>query len=532
MNADSFIICTFISPVQNGDVLVANIFGVGTFTGYITSDSSSNLYTTRISSASASSSGISTLIQTATMAAATNALTVTVTSGTGHIFSMIISDYRGVAGFGSVGSYQNDASATGTSTVTLSNIGSFSWVVDDFAAFSSQNSGLTTITPNSGQTIRYEFPDNIGQTACSGGAGNYAGKCASSDTLGQSVFSWSWNIGVACPCSASESTLLLLGVQLSGVTVTINCYGSCGSTAVTLVNTNATHAVAFNNSYTLFYQFQSQVDGVLVNVTTSLAKSYTNGQTVGLAVYTSTCSPPFTPFNGNCPGFLQASQLGTNPAKGKFSETNHLVTVSKGEWVAIAVSGAFTGLDLNNTDRGCGIAGDVGICNNPPGMSYTPGFLSSIISSSTPCTSSGPCNTAGISTVGLWAWIATTTIVAPPPGGGNGSVCESVTCGLQAFWLALGGDMAAGVAVFIILFGLIGGGALYMTRQHDAEGRIRGFALPMSVLEILALLLLIMLSVAGVLPAWIPLTIIVFAAGSFVGLFVFNRSRNNREQSA
>src|SRR5438445_6243326 len=48
----------------------------------------------------------------------------------------------------------------------------------------------------------------------------------------------------------------------TGTTVTVTqCYGNCGNPAITLDNTNSSHTVNFNQSITLFYEFQSNLNG-------------------------------------------------------------------------------------------------------------------------------------------------------------------------------------------------------------------------------------------------------------------------------
>src|SRR5947208_1437619 len=108
-----------------------------------------------------------------------------------------------------------------------------------------------------------------------------------------------------------------------GQTVTVTqCYGNCGNPAITLANTNSTHTVNFNQTITLFYMFQSNVNGFLLNVTTSMAKSYLaipNGP--AFRVYTiQSCPLGQAPFSPKCTGLLQAKspeQSTYSPLKGK-----------------------------------------------------------------------------------------------------------------------------------------------------------------------------------------------------------------------
>jgi hypothetical protein len=170
------------------------------------------------------------------------------------------------------------------------------------------------------------------------------------------------------------------------------CYGNCGSPPVTLVNTNSTHSLAFNGSLTIFYEFQSQLNGNVNNVTTSLAKSYNNGQQILIGLYTASCNAGVTPFSASCPGQQQVLQTFLNPVKGTLVINPNFVTVQNQEWVAIAVSGLFTGLDLNDTNT------SVNLYQQAPSM---PAVLASA-------------SLVGASKVGLWAYI-TGNSQGPPP---------------------------------------------------------------------------------------------------------------------
>ncbi len=61
----------------------------------------------------------------------------------------------------------------------------------------------------------------------------------------------------------------------SGLT---QCYGNCGSPAITLANTNSTKSINFNQSITLLYVFQSNLNGVILNLTTNLAIATNSNQ--------------------------------------------------------------------------------------------------------------------------------------------------------------------------------------------------------------------------------------------------------------
>ena len=115
----------------------------------------------------------------------------------------------------------------------------------------------------------------------------------------------------------------------------------------------------------------------------------------------------------------------------------------------------------------------------------------------------------GNSTLGLYAWIIGNSVITGPSIGPPAG-CQTVTCGLQAFWLALGGDVAAGIVVLIALFGLFAGFLFYMTRGHGSVFPIVG-----PLLLVFAVLIMIMLAAAGVLPVYIPVLSIMIIAWLF-----------------
>src|SRR5439155_3702504 len=147
------------------------------------------------------------------------------------------------------------------------------------------------------------------------------------------------------------ATFTATGQSGNFVTVT-QCYGNCGTPAITLANTNSSHTINFNQSITLFYEFQSNLNGFIINVTTSIAKTYSNGLGVVEAIYTvPSCAIGNTPFSSVCPGYLASGwNVVGNPTKGKLSNGNYLIPVSNGEWIGVSISATMSGLDLNDTN--------------------------------------------------------------------------------------------------------------------------------------------------------------------------------------
>jgi hypothetical protein len=282
------------------------------------------------------------------------------------------------------------------------------------------------------------------------------------------------------------------------------CYGNCGSPAVTLANTNSTHLTNFNNSITLFYQFQSNVNGFVTNITTSLATNYNNGEQVQIALYTTdpSCTLANNPFTAQCPGFLAAnSPFVQNPAKGKLNQ-NINVQAKNGQWFGVSVTGLFKGLDLNDTNTNV-------ILYQTNGQN--PGLINTYSS-------------LGNSKLGLYAFITGNVVINAPPITGAG--CNTVSCGLQAFWIALGGDLPAAIIAFFVFFLFLAGFLFWMGRHSPIM-----LALIPAFLLIFGVLLLIMFSGAGILPPYIPVLIIIAVAWVFATPLIW-RSRHHSGEAA
>jgi len=291
----------------------------------------------------------------------------------------------------------------------------------------------------------------------------------------------------------------------SGVNLSVSqCYGNCGTPAVTRANTNSTHTTNFNSSITQFYEAQSNLNGIVNNITARVAKSYTNGMSVTLGLYTVDPSCNGLPFSAICPAFLQSSAKFTNPSKGDISLST-AVQISNGQWIGISISAAFNGIDMNDT-------------NTLVNLFQTNGRTPAALFSATGI---------GTSKMGLYAWVTGNSIIIGPGGPGTNSAGCSPACYLLAFVTALGGGTVGGITAFGILFGLIAGTLLYATRQHDPQGHIRGFAIPMELLVVFAVLLMIAMSAAGALPPYIPFVIIAIAAWLFTSA-IWNKRRSSQ----
>jgi hypothetical protein len=221
----------------------------------------------------------------------------------------------------------------------------------------------------------------------------------------------SWNTGVSAINSqiSYQQAMLELVTTLNTITATTACLGNCGNPAVTLASTNSTQGMAFNNSLTIFYSVQSSLNGFLLNMTTNIGKTYSNGQTVTLGIYIiPACPAGVVPFSSSCPGLLQASSSFTNPAKGQISLLKTNIPVFTGEWIGLAVSAQFAPIAINDT-------------NTVVPISQTNGIVpASITQSSTLATCS--CKT------GIWGYVNGNTInLIPPPNTGQNQ-CGGLDC--------------------------------------------------------------------------------------------------------
>jgi hypothetical protein len=390
--------------VALGDALIVNVMWFGTAGGNTVTDSQGNAYSLAVQSMTAQSSGANTAIYDA-IAVAAGSDTVTVTRPTNNFVAAFL-DYSGVASFGQTVSQQLDnAGNSGTSSVTLVNVATTSWIVENFMYETGAISG--GVSANNGQNLR----DNMQTSIC---ATNGIGFCNSYDvpapssgfSLGLTYSSANCN---APGCFASHSALELSS-GAPGTTQTVTqCFGNCGAPAITLVNTNSTHTVNFNTSITLFYQVQLSVTGFMLNVTTNLAKTYSNSfSSPFLGFYRAQCAIGITPGTNACPFILQEGVNTGALGKGRVSMTGGgQYPVVAGDWIGIAVSAQISGLDLNDTNSNVPMLQASGII--PAAITQTASF-------------------SAASKIGLWTWIQSTTITSLPPPIGSGVSCFGLDC--------------------------------------------------------------------------------------------------------
>jgi len=352
--------------------------------------------------------------------------------------------------------------------------------------------------------------------ACSGSSGAGTG-------CGAIVASGVWDVcldfGTASPAIGSTATSvglingfcgaqgMMVGASFTPTGTTTQtvtqCYGNCGSPAITLANTNSTHTINFNQSITLFYEFQSNLNGFIINVTTNIAKQYNNGIGVIEAIYTiPSCPVGATPFSTTCPGYLASGwNVVGNPGKGRVANGNYLIPVANGQWVGISITATMSGLDVNDTNTGVPLfqtSGGGCACPPPP-----------VISQSTLLNAA--------SKMGLWSWIRGNVITAAPPSSIPGSCqsfadidclfpaivnsfCTNFTQSCQTssaiFWIVI----LSIFAMFILQFGAA---RLLPGSKFIAGGEI---------FILLFVSFILMFSGLGLLPIWIPVLIFFIVA--------------------
>lgn len=280
------------------------------------------------------------------------------------------------------------------------------------------------------------------------------------------------------------------------------CYGNCGSPAITLANTNFTKKVNFNQSITLFYQFQSNLNGFILNVTTSLAATTNSNQQFQLAIYTATCAASVSPFTNACPGQLAQGQtfIGTQVV-GRQSMRATNIGVLNGEWVGISVTALFAGLILNDT-------------NTPVPLQFTTGMTPSIISSS--ATFNATSRTA------LWAWINGQATIGTPPsvvGPCQASSFAGIDCLfptlVNTFCTTFSASCQTSSALFWVV--ILSVFSLFIL-QFGAARLIPGSKLIAGgeIFILLFVSFILMFSGLGLLPIWVPV-LIFFIVSLFMG---------------
>src|SRR5213594_2551533 len=306
------------------------------------------------------------------------------------------------------------------------------WTVKDSEALSGLTAGaLNTVAlaaPVSVTVNKWYFAGVNCSTAsvnCSGGGHPYIINCnVTCSTVGSAgniisgvVYFAADNPNVGSTGSSQNSGSnehiggATFSATVNAVAQIFQCYGNCGTTAVTLANTNSTHTVNWNTSITLFYIVQSQVNGFLLNITTSQAKTYLlTGNGAFFTVFTADCVGGASPGTASCPFLRQYINAFTDQPKGRVSNTLNL-PITNGMWIALGISGRFNGFDLNDTNTNVAMQQVSG---------QAPLSISSYSSFSTG------------TKIGLWAWVTGNVVSGVPPTSPSLGYCAAIDCLLTA----------------------------------------------------------------------------------------------------
>jgi hypothetical protein len=418
-----------ITVAVTGDALVVDIYGVGTFNSFTVTDGQSNTFTQRVQSIGGCGTCASTYIWT-TLTSGSGSDVVTVgTSGATRVFGFTVMDYSNVLGFGVTATDQQDsAGASATSTVTLTNTaGSGSAIVENFFSTGSENGGTSAVlTNNQGQTVR----DSGGANPCEFAV---SVECESTDFAAPSIsfslgIAQSWTGGVA-PYPLSHSALELKGTSTGTITSVTQCYGNCGNPAITLANTNSTHSINWNTSITIFYEFQTTINGFLQNMTTNLAKTYPNGAFAPfIAFYQSQCPLGSTPFSTQCPATQMLGGQAGSASKGRATISGGIqypVTASSTQWYGVALSFQISPADVNDT-------------NTAFAIDQTGGIIPLTINSASLLNAA--------SKIGIMAFIVGNIVGSLPPPA-PGSLCSNNFAQIDCFLPALVNEFCATVTI-------------------------------------------------------------------------------------
>jgi hypothetical protein len=481
--------------VTAGNILMVNVVCLGTPVSV--SDSFGDSVFQIISQAG--TNFVNTIYEIPIGSTGTDAVTIGSTGQCGSgVLAFALDLYSGVVGigakgtgcFGGPGCTGANPNVAGNNPITLT-IGQGSIIYDTFN-FENNAAACPTLGVSNG-VIR----DNYNCRTVGGLGDNGLTDDQTFSSAGPATMTDSWPATGGAGFSYVHNSVELT-TSSSSATLVTSCLGNCGTPAVTLTNTNSTHGFAFNQSLTVLYEFQSPLNGFLLNVTTSLAKSYTNGQTVTLGVYTvASCSAGTTPFSNLCPGNLASSAGIGNPGKGKFSLKNLQVPVSNGQWVAIAVSGGFSPLDLNDT-------------NTAVPLFQTTGSIPPLITGTT--ASSCACK------MGLWAFIIGNVITAPPPSVTN--ACPSLAtldCILPALVNGLCSNITpscqtSSALLWILGLTIVSELALVMGFDRISPGRSLPFG---ETFTLILLIWIFIMTGLSLLFVWVPVFIFMIGALMF-----------------
>lgn len=493
--------CTATALNTNaGDTIMISIFCFSS-TGSIgtTTDTLLTTFTTVNSLTLAQTSFSSYTILTGTSSGGSDTVTVNQGGCSGPFsnrYSFTVDIYRFVTGIG-VTNANFGAPASGSGSDTLSMIIQPNSFIYEAGAANNANSNCPVNTGSSGQTIR----DTIGCATAGGNVinGIVMDRQYSNGGSTPSTFVWT--------ATASSSTFFHLTVELlasgGSVTQVSNCYGNCGSPAVTRTNTNSTKTINFNLTQTFFYENQILFPALILNESASVACTYgtaqcPNANTLILSLYvTASQCVGAVPFTNTCPGTLVFQSSVVNPVKGLFTiKPNY--SVFGGQWIALAFSASRDQMQINDTNTAVNIF-------NTPG---TPSSLSQATAQ-------------GTSKANVYAWATGNTVtgggITPAP-----TVCINTdfACFMIASACALTPSncfIGGAVYLFIYFVVFVSGVSIaiaYVNREYEYE-----IHLPPALFFLFFLLELFMFTAMGLIPQYVTIVIFLFTALGVAGYF-------------
>src|SRR5437867_1916111 len=207
-----------------GDAIIVNIAFYGAGTTFTVTDTQGNVFTQAIQSSSASGSGASSAIFT-TMATAASSDTVTISSSPAKLEMATMLDYSGVGSFGQTASQQLDsAGSSGTTTVTLTNVATTSWIVEDLFYETGGISG--SVSASNGQNQRAAMLTDACNRNGLGFCNSYDLPAPSSGfTLSETYSSNNCN---APGCFLSHTAVELSAGAPGTIQTVTQCFGNCG----------------------------------------------------------------------------------------------------------------------------------------------------------------------------------------------------------------------------------------------------------------------------------------------------------------
>lgn len=486
--------------ITNGELIIVSVVGIGGVCAnpaLTLSDTQTNSYVQR--------QVVNSITVSSTLATATGTIQVRVLCGNFDSM-MAVSTFTGTFnGFGASAGHSVDTeNAAGSDTLT-GNVLAGSIIVETFTFLNQNNLGINqcpTFTALNGQNLRRNVCGQTPGNSCNGSPCGIRTFTQDITNGGQG----SLNLGNSWSGAQSQSMgqmrhsiLELQTTPAAASQFATQCYGNCGNPAVTLVNTNSTHTVNFNQSLTLLYIFQSSQNGIIANVSTNLAIAQGANQILQLGVYEASGCAPNTQFSNACPGSLLSSITRQGPSKGKFTLPLAGAGVAGGTWVGIAVTAAYWHLDINDTNTAVPLFQANGAMI--PQISSAPGF--------------GPCSTCKMA---LWAYIIGNsggTTTPPTPSGGS---CGGIDCwlvGSTVNWCSnpTPNCVQSAAWLMVVILSFVSMFLLF------AVANILGFHENMGSLGQSFVLFFVswvfIFSGLNLLPIWAPITIILGAVGIF-----------------